>query len=326
MLLCGLLLCVAASSRAQAPTPIAIWYRSGGSCPDGAAFLQSLESRSVRARLAQVGDAIDFVVTLGPGQGATHSGVIERQTATGTVAIRRVDDPSCDQVADALSLTLSLAAEQPNAHVSVPVPVPDSPALPPNPDRPKVIPVSAPIAKPTAPEAPPLRVSIGVSATAATGIAPALVLGFAPFIELEWGRGVLRPALRLSPFAAFGSGMRAGRSIDTRLLGARVATCPIELSPGSLALRPCVALELGALSSEGEGVTGRSDSGLWLSSEAAARATWPREGIAALEAEVGLALPWTRYTLQSGDSPPATMHQTAALSLSARIGLVVHFP
>jgi hypothetical protein len=326
MLFCGLLLCLAASSRAQAPEPIAIWYRSGGSCPDGEAFLRSLESRAVRARLAQVGDAIDFVVTLGPGQAATHSGVIERQTDTGTVAIRRVDDPDCDQVAAALSLTLALAAQQPKKASGVESGPERLPVAVPSPDRPKVVPVSAPIAKTAAPEGPPLRLSIGMAGSAATGIAPALLLGLAPFIELEWGLGILRPALRLAPFAAFGSGTRAGRAIDTRLLGARIAACPIELSPGSLALRPCLALELGELRSEGEGITGRSDSGVWLASEAAARVTWPRDGTAALEAEVGLALPWTRYTLQSGDTPPAAMHQTAALSVSARIGLVVHFP
>lgn len=330
MLSCGLLLCFAASGVAQEPErePIAIWYRSGGDCPDGAAFLGSLEKRSVPARIAQVGDAIDFVVTLGPGEGAAHSGVIERQTATGTVAIRRVDDPSCEQVAAALSLTLALAAEQLEHAAPAAAPVADPPAsTTPDAERSEVVAVSPPVAASrTEPEARPARVSIGVAGSMATGIAPALLLGLTPFVELEWGDGVLRPALRLAPFAAFGSGVRAGRTIDTRLLGARFAACPIELSPGSLALRPCLALELGQLSSERDGASGRTDSGLWFSSEAAARASWPADGVLALEAELGLALPWTRYTLQSGATPPATMHRTAALSLRARIGVVVHFP
>src|SRR5690349_10761579 len=86
MTLCAVLWAITAGARAQHEPSIAVWYRSGADCPDGTAFLQTLEQRSVRARLAQVGDAIDFVVTLGPTPELSGSGnmrgVLERQTET----------------------------------------------------------------------------------------------------------------------------------------------------------------------------------------------------------------------------------------------------
>lgn len=341
--MCGLLLGLSAIARAQAPAPIAIWYRSGSGCPDGDAFVRSLANRSVHARLAQVGDAIDFVVTVGPSEGAAMSGVLERQTASGTVAIRRVDDASCEQVAEALALTLALATEQaaatqpPATAAPTPAPAsiaPESAPMPaaatmtttaPTPAAPQGVVAGRTEPAPREPEA-RTQLSIGLSGSAASGVAPGALLGIGPFIELELGRGVLRPALRVMPFAAFGSGTRSDHAIDVRLLGARLAGCPVELSGGSLGVRPCVALELADMRSEGDGDSGLSDRGLWLATEIAARATWPRAGVFSLEAELGLALPWLRYTLQSGDSPPESVHRTAALSLAARIGAVVHFP
>src|SRR5690349_11532312 len=95
-------------AKAETPSLPLIWYRSGEGCPDGAGFLQRLEARGVRARLAGVGDPIDFVVTLGvDGDGAR--GLLERQTKTGTVAIRRLDGGTCDEIADGLALSLTLA-------------------------------------------------------------------------------------------------------------------------------------------------------------------------------------------------------------------------
>lgn len=47
------------------PTPISIWYRSTEACPSGEQFISRLRELGRDAQLAGVGDAIDFVVTLG---------------------------------------------------------------------------------------------------------------------------------------------------------------------------------------------------------------------------------------------------------------------
>src|SRR5262249_62000627 len=92
-------------ARADGVRASLVWYRSADGCPDGAAFLARLEARGVRARLADVGDPIDFVVTLGNGPGGAR-GLLERQTESRTVAIRRLDGGTCGPGADALALSL----------------------------------------------------------------------------------------------------------------------------------------------------------------------------------------------------------------------------
>ncbi|HET7542522.1 MAG TPA: hypothetical protein VFK05_21780, partial [Polyangiaceae bacterium] len=90
------------------PALPAVWYRASETCPNGAQFLDKLAESSRAARLAQGGDHVDFVVTLiADGKGTV--GRLERQTDSGIVAIRELRDATCDQVADALALSLGLA-------------------------------------------------------------------------------------------------------------------------------------------------------------------------------------------------------------------------
>ena len=77
----GLLL-QATTVRAQAP--VSVWYRTSAGCPDGDAFVARLSELGTAARLASVGDRVDFVVTLG-NTPAESSGRLERQTRGGTV-------------------------------------------------------------------------------------------------------------------------------------------------------------------------------------------------------------------------------------------------
>jgi hypothetical protein len=124
---------------------------------------------------------------------------------------------------------------------------------------------------------------------------------------------------------AGGSGTRAAQSLDVRVLAGRFEGCPIEVRAGPLAMRPCVAFELGDLSTEGEGMTGRSDSALWAASELGARLRWPAEQVFSLEAQLGLIVPFARYELIGGEAAHV-VHHTVALAAAARIAARVHFP
>jgi hypothetical protein len=108
----------AAHAQGEEAREVVVWYRNGAQCPDGAGFLKLLEQHAVRARLATVGDRVDFVVTLGT-DARGHVGRLERQTQRGTVAIRDLMGDDCLQVADALALSLGLAAasEDPSAGI-----------------------------------------------------------------------------------------------------------------------------------------------------------------------------------------------------------------
>src|SRR5690606_18071821 len=78
-----------------------------------------LGDRAAQIRLAEAGDRVDFVVNLALGpEGA--KGRLERETARGTVAIREVEDLSCEKVAQVVALNLSLALEP-----GVPEPAPE---------------------------------------------------------------------------------------------------------------------------------------------------------------------------------------------------------
>ena len=65
---------------------------------------------------------------------------------------------------------------------------------------------------------------------------------------------------------------------------------------------------------------------MWASSELSARANLAIAQAFSLEAQVGLAVPWTRFELRSADDSERVAYETAAVSLAARIGAVVHFP
>jgi hypothetical protein len=319
---------LASLASAEDTREIAIWYRSGSGCPDGEAFMRSLAARSVRGRLAQVGDAIDFVVTLGADEAGGSRGVLERQTETGTVAIRRVDDASCEQVAEALALTLALAgSEERRAATTESEP---SPVVTPEPSttRPPIIRVSAPVMPRAAHAETPhgARWSIGAAGLVASGVSPGMLAGANVLVELEVGDGVLRPAFRVTGLVAYGSGSRGGEDISVRLLGGRGEVCPIELRSEPVAFRPCLALELAELHSERDGATGRSDSGFWAASEGATRLSWSLASSLELELQLGLLVPWTRYAFESDEDPPNVLHRVSSLGGSARIGAVVHFP
>ncbi|HWO08879.1 MAG TPA: hypothetical protein VNN80_05345, partial [Polyangiaceae bacterium] len=95
------------------PAPLSVWYRSSEGCPEGSVFVARLAELGRPATLARVGDRVDFVVTVARTPDAS-SGRLERQTARGTVAIRELDAARCDEVTEALALSLEIALDPAN--------------------------------------------------------------------------------------------------------------------------------------------------------------------------------------------------------------------
>jgi len=333
--LVGLLLSAGAAAESAAGVT-SIWYRSSDACPDGNSFLERLGQLGRTARLAGAGDPIDFVVTLGA-SGKGSFGRLERQTERGTVAIRSVEAQSCEEVADALALSLDLGLD-PAGAAAQPAPAPTEPAEAAGPSAsPLVAPVSAddperpvgaeqrsgeasaPVpreaASMAAPESAALRV--GAQGLVVTGVAGAPLWGGAMFGELALG--VVTP--RLSVLGAVKASEIDDYTLRVRLFAARIEGCAWEFGPRELYVQPCVGVDLGIVEARYEGPTGGEDSGAWVSPTLLGRGVWSVAEPVSVVAQIGLYIPMFRYEVGAPNEAP--LASTDPVGVSAALGLAV---
>jgi hypothetical protein len=305
------------------PAPLNIWYRSSEGCPEGAVFVARLAELGRRATLARVGDRVDFVVTVASASLAS-SGRLERQTSRGTVAIRELEAPRCDEVAEALALSLELAltpASEATAGTITGVSAVNDEAA------------NSASSQPAQPIAPSDRMphvaavvdrergvlQLGAQGSLAQGITPSWAPGGAVFAELR-SRNERAIAGRVSLGAAVASHTAAG--IDARVLwlAGRVEGCVFELRSGRLSLQPCAGAELGMMRAHSSGGAARTDAGLWGAGVVLGRVSVELDEHFALEAQVGAAFPLVRYAVGSslGGDLFRTEPITGALALGAR--------
>lgn len=323
----------------QEPATVNVWYRSIEGCPSGAEFLARLEARRVTAKIASVGDSIDFVVTLGTGpKGST--GLLERQTSEGVVAVRTVDGDTCEQVASAVALSLALAAEgqpaRPGATATAapaaspktpPPPEPFRPRRSPPREKPPEAPVEVPRNEPQAgASSTGSEVWIGAQATVITGLAPSALPGALLFAELRQ----LTPfgsSLRVSAGAASTSSAVGSDEFRLSVVGGRLEGCPAALatSASRLVLTACAALDLGAVLTSGAGPVGLDESALWSALAAHARVAFRPLNRLSLEAQVGGLVPLTRYELGAAGEAGA-FYRAASVGFAAAIGVALQLP
>jgi hypothetical protein len=302
-------------AHAEAP-PVWVWYRTSEGCPDGVAFVEHLAALGQDARLARVGDRVDFVVTLGRGA-SESSGRLERQTRDGTVAIQEYRDAECEHVAEALALTLDLALD-PLARGAEPrTAAGEAAAAAP-------LAADAPVPEARLESSDPTALSFGVQATLASGIAPEVLPGAALFVELEppWR---LLEALRATLLGGYRRSRAAAGSIDVLLLSARLEGCPLEWRGASLSLAPCVGLEGGLLQASGEDPFGTSDAGFWGAALALGRLGLELGVGLELEAQVAGRLPLVRYDMGTEDGSAAWFH-TRRVGAEASVGVAWRIP
>jgi hypothetical protein len=260
-----------------------------------------------------VGDRVDFVVTLGS-DAEKSSGRLERQTRQGTVAIRDYEDARCDQVAEALALTLELALEPaatsvtpaPSAPPVAPAPASEAPA-----DRAQGAPAAA---RPAATE----QLWIGAQASAFAGMGPGVLPGVALFAELAeplWPVTNLRAGLR----GAYGSGDAQGHRIESTWLVGRAEGCRSLWGAAELSVAPCVGFDLGALRATSGGAWGSAATGIWGAALAHGRLALTLGARLRLEAELGASVPFVHYALGTLDGG-ATWFRTAAVVPEASVG------
>jgi hypothetical protein len=296
-----------------------------------------LRGAAAGAKLAGAGDRIDFVVTLGT-TGGESSGRLERQTQSGTVAVREIAAPSCEEIADVLALTLTLALEPaeeapsdaaPGAIARAEAPVAaesqghDAPA---GRRDGGVAPVAGRDGEPTASAASDAGSawSIGAQGGVLTHVVPALAPLGAAFVEFEPRLPVFRrAALRLSL-----SGVVSERvdqpALQMAILTGRFEVCPVALGSRVLRALPCLGIEGGGVRA-GYAQGPELDTGAWSAFVAHARMVWALGPSFALEGQVGGVAPLIRYALRTRETGNE-VYRSAALGLSAAAGVVFRLP
>lgn len=325
-----------ALAHAQSPSPsptlnsetAVLWYRSSDGCPDGPGFLARIGERASLIRLAHAGDRVDFMVTLAASPGGAH-GRLERETERGTVAIREIEDTSCDSVADVVALNLSLALD-PDAQAQPGDDAPQGTTAPPEVQ-------DASIPKSSEPESTQssalgsqsdhtptdkqrLVVRLGAQGGVLTGVASQVMGRAIAFVELgeivKWGAVDL--TLRAAAVGAWGASNTTSGTIRQTVWAGRFDVCPVVLGSATLSARPCAALELGQLRASGP----LSDTALWAALAAHVRGQWVVIGPLAVEAELGANFPLRRYEIAAGASE---LYRSAVVGLSTSLGASVAF-
>jgi hypothetical protein len=322
----------------------AVWYRASEACPSGPQFLDKLAENSRQARLAEGGDHIDFVVTLLV-NGRETVGRLERQTDSGIVAIRELRDATCEQVADALALSLGLALApgQGTTEPALENAAGTSEPLSSAPSR--TVAESASAGASSAP--PPVSVSSNTPAPPAPGQPPpgttwqwSVGLEFGPMIGISTHplpRGelffALRPAiadflpdlsLHAGVVGATGSSETAVGPVRRWILAGRAEACPFAWHAGRLDLRPCVAFELGDTGASADGEGGLYDRSVWAAPGGQLRlAIQLQPKWLWLELSGGGLVPLTRNEIFSGSQ---SLYRDAPLIFHAGLGLSLRLP
>lgn len=323
--------------NAEAPPVVSVWYRSSAECPEATSFLERVTRRGTQARLAGVGDAVDFVVTIGVNDG-TSAGRLERQTSRGTIAIRELSAPDCKEVADALAFSLALAArelagENASEAPSAPAVVVAENATESEPTR------SAP---PKTKQAPPRdsdeqslsatekrerpSFALGGGGAIATGLGPSVAPGFELFAGYEIpGSGLFQPSLRLSA-VAFRVGTDTGAGdMRVSVIAGRAQGCPLAFDAFSLRTEACVAFELGQAILEATEPTSKRETRTWAAGVGLVRVR--SRGTFFVEGSAAGMVPFIRYHMTYEDSQGVTAeYTTALLGLQAGLGVGGRLP
>ena len=330
-----------APAQAAETEAIRITYSATPSCPSRSDFVSEIRARTKQVQVSTSEAVRHFDVSVEAGDGG-FAGVLRITDAGQAPAVRQIDGETCQSVTVALAIAAALAVD-PQADTTPEAaalgdPAPDgssfstrasSPenqdeAKPPEPAPPTP---SAPVITPTPPpEAPTSRTvfSVGVAMAATWGPAPKVLLAPAPFAALEFeASGPWQLALRLQPMLAqTGTIGPQFEAATFRLMALRAEGCPLAFELGdALALRPCLAVDAGAVRAEGKDIARpRTETRGWASVGARGRLVWLLGSRIFVDAAAGAQVAVTRdeYVFRN---PRNHLYQPAVLSPTAEISV-----
>ena len=359
------------SEPAAPPALVAVRYDAQTPCPDRSVFIGNLLARTRRLRLTEDRpDAVVFAVRIGSGEADSH-GTLEVTTPGRKPTLREVRAGTCEEVVEALALVAALTID-PDAQTapltSGAVQAAASGLETTTEERSEVVAAASPSEVATAgspsegpaegPEesSPPTAFTRPPSVVSRTpqlgrrgyevGVGGQLELDAAPFGRpfLAWrgfldvsprGSGVMRPALGAS--VALGSDHveqeLGGAELDW--VAGRLDLCPVDLAGASwVAVRPCVAFDLGRVS--GEGKATKEDVELrvhearftWASGALLGRVDFEPLGPLLIRLEGGVLVPFSSEAafVLRGEAKTETLVNVPSASLVGGVGLGLRFP
>ena len=118
------------------------------------------------------------------------------------------------------------------------------------------------------------------------------------------------------------SGIRA----DLTWIGGRSSACLLRAVVGSVSLRPCVGVEVGALTARTTNLTGGGQSFIrpWVAPHLVGRMAWTPTEHVFFEIEAGVAVPLVRDDFVV--EPSVLVHRSSAIVPALEIGGGVRFP
>jgi hypothetical protein len=242
---------------------------------------------------------------------------------------RAIASQSCQDLVEALALASALLLNPMPESVSVPAPAPFEPK-----QRPATPPSRVMAGRPA--RIANQRLQLGAqgrfAASVDTGALPRA--SFAPRVGIsvtartvpEWAVGL---GLSATPSASSAQAV-AGVRANFELRALRFEGCAAIALGSRFELMPCGLFEAGRLSASSTESAGQSDDRTWLAPGAMLRAALEIAPKVAVYADLGVSWPLTRaafyFRPPAGTGDPVWAHRVAARSLSASLGLMLHFP
>ncbi len=303
---------------------VPIAYRAPASCPAEEGFVQRLRSRlGLSQAPARLGRTVDVQIALAEGR---YVGKLTLVGADGRSTTKTLDDASCEELVDALSLVAALALETDDVEGTARAPAP-TPAPAPAPARESA---STPAPAPARESAPapgaPSRIGVALGGLAAIGPAPRPLLGAA--LALHWtqpGAGLFTPTLELGGAASLSpEAPEAKGTASFAWLSARAAAYVVQWPPGAgVAFRAGVVGDFGVVVAHGRDTTSPATSSRpWASPGGIVGAEVPLGSRFAIQIAAALEAPLRRdlYAFGSTDffHVPAVVG-TASASLVAYV-------
>ena len=295
-------------------------YEAPSGCPDEQAFYAAIEARTALVRPAREGETARVfrvrVTVDRSGSVGELRAVEEGRDTTG----RRVEAPTCDEVVQALALTVALSID-PMASIAPTRPPPAPPAsssAPPPPPPPKR---SAPAAATPAPRS--FGFELGVEAVIAHPLEPYLHAGGAIVAGVDWPyAGVLTPSIQLGVGQLRNDLLSTPADAALALTTAAITLCPTRfVLSEKFDARLCARGEGGVLAGRGRDVLApRTTTRSWWSAGISGQGRFALWSNLELALDAGIMVPLVHRQFVIED-PPRTAADTPWWSPFAALGV-----